>query len=196
MTLNENVKNKQRKKRYGHVLIYPQGDIRFSLSRHRVEGPKHQTSLCSTGGLQTGHAGGTNVLTPLQIITPNLTFGICSLKNTSSLLHGKSLTALILAGNSLQRRALLYRWPLMLPTCLSNGWCGVSWHGVAWRGVAVNWLGLRHWTVASRGCDSISKAHHTSFSCRSKATPPPVSSPLLTITLLRTIKTLPTHKST
>lgn len=63
-----------------------------------AESSKLKTSLCSTGGLQTWHAGGGGAG---DILTPwHQTFHLASLSlgNTSSVLQGKSLTALILAG--------------------------------------------------------------------------------------------------
>lgn len=61
--------------------------LRFSLSAWRrgagvqQSRPNIKHRFCSTGGvrrwgLQTGHAGGGVVSTPLQIITPNLPFGV------------------------------------------------------------------------------------------------------------------------
>lgn len=139
-----------------------------------AESSKLKTSLCSTGGLQTWHAGGGGAG---DILTPwHQTFHLASLSlgNTSSVLQGKSLTALILAGEqSATLGFIIQATPkncaadvatIMLPACLSKWWCDV----------VVGRLGLRHWTVASRGCDFISKAHHASFSCRSKATSPSV----------------------
>lgn len=140
-----------------------------------AESSKLKTSLCSTGGLQTWHAGGGGAG---DILTPwHQTFHLASLSlgNTSSVLQGKSLTALILAGE--QSATLGFIIQATPKNCAADHhhatslfiqvvmWCG---------GRSVGRLGLRHWTVASRGCDSISKAHHASFSCRSKATSPSV----------------------
>lgn len=161
----------------------PSLTLRFSLLALRREPSKRKTLLCSTGVFRLDTQGEGRLLTPLQSINTKPSIWHCSLGNTSSALQGKSLTALILAGNSPQLLGLIIQvtpkscatnlQTIMLPTCLSNWWRNVArWS--SGRLVGGGEGGLRHWTVASRGCDSISKAHHASFFCHSKATSPSV----------------------
>lgn len=72
------------------------------------------TLLCSTGVFKLDTQGAGTSLTPLQIITPNLPFGITLFLSLSLLgihnqvLQEESLTALILAGNSPQLLGFYY----------------------------------------------------------------------------------------
>lgn len=113
MTLNQN-------KNGMDMIAYPPTLVAdLSLSWHRGEGPggrgegvqqsrpNRKQCFVAQGSSDWTH-GGIYVLTPLQIITPNLTIWHCSLGYTSSVLQGKSLTALILAGNSPQFFGLYY----------------------------------------------------------------------------------------
>lgn len=141
-----------------------------------AESSKLKTSLCSTGGLQTWHAGGGGAG---DILTPwHQTFHLASLSREYIL----SVTREVIncsdtSWGTVRNFGLYYTSDPKELRCRCRNhhaaslfiqvvmWCG---------GRSVGRLGLRHWTVASRGCDFISKAHHASFSCRSKATSPSV----------------------
>lgn len=114
-------------------------------------------------GLQTGHAGaGTSKHRYLLL---QRTFHLASLSLAQEYIFSvtrKSLTALIQA-ETIHNSRLHY-------TCDHGSCIDVRPTSlVVWRGCGFARLGLRHWIVASRGCDSIA-----SFSCHSKATSPSV----------------------
>lgn len=161
-------------------LIRLRSRCRFSLGVGGTEPSKLQTSLCSTGifRLDTQGQGRPNTITHLYTTPPRL--ALLSLRSKSSALQGKSLTAPTLAGEQsatlgfiLQVTPKKKRTTIMLPTRSCDG-------------RRVGWSGLRHRTVASRGCDSILWSLQSNIpQCLL------VKSPLLSITLLRTFKTLP-----
>ena len=188
------------------------GDMRFfSLSVWKGEGLEHRTSLCSTGvfrrdmGGGGGGGGAGTSLTLSQIITPNLTFGIAlslplSLDNTSSVLHRKSFTTLILSGNVKMQVTAGQTAPphisqtIMLPTCVcvcvcvcvclcvcvSGGWRGGGQVGVKALDSSVErlWFNLQ-----SSSRPSLWSLHSNVPQCP--------QSPSLPITLLRSKTTRP-----
>lgn len=108
---------------------------------------------------------GRDIQTQTPITTENLSFGI-SLSLSLSGIHLQCYKEVINCSNTSwnnpQLQASLYMWPRKLRCREANFSGDVTWW---WTGR----LGLRHWIVASRGCDSIA-----SFSCHSKATSPSV----------------------
>lgn len=116
MTLNKN-KNGMDMFTYAPSLTLT---LRFSLSaleergRGSAESSKHKTSLLQHrgkggGGVSRLDTQGRGHLNTIITDYTKPSIWRRSLGNTSSALQGKSLTALILAGNSPQLGALLYR---------------------------------------------------------------------------------------
>ena len=127
---------------------------------------EHKTLLCSTGVFRLDTQGRRNTFTHYYT-KPSIWH--CSLANTSAL-QGKSLTA------SWEQSATLGFYYTGDPKdCAANLTTIILPTSIWWCGVVVDWSvggGLRHWTVALRGCDSISKAHQPVSLVTPKQHPP------------------------
>lgn len=73
-----------------------------------AESSKHETLLLRHWGLQTGHTGAYTSQQRYRLLRQTFRLALLSLGYTSSVLHRKSLTALILAGHSPQLWAFFY----------------------------------------------------------------------------------------
>lgn len=125
----------------------------FTYPPVKVSSPsEHKTSLCSTGVFRLDTQGRCNTFIHYYA-KPSIWH--CSLGNTSAL-QGMSLTA-----SWEQSTTLGFYYTGEPKDCAVNLTTNILPTSIWWCGVVVDWSvgGLRHWTVALRGCDSISKAH-------------------------------------